>query len=240
MDALIRTCRLAAHSSSCSDREGGGSRRASLRNAQILVVFKNHTEYGHQTEACLPKLRQRLLIGPLRVGARQGDWPGARRLFPGRVRFGRVANFNFCKRAFRNRQYLCSPLRWPALRIASRLPPDRRPIDDCLRKVRDCLAVLQPHGSSYGALIPVSDVKTVAVGHLEIVPTMCRNDRRSDPKSRQPSSDHIGINWFLAIPIETERADMERLVEVADHMSQHPKCLPLAQGRRALVWSSVA
>src|SRR5271165_1834337 len=71
---------------------GGGSRRASLRNAQILVVFKNRTECSRQTEACLPQLRQRLLIGPLRVGARQGDWPGARRLFPGRVRFGRVAN----------------------------------------------------------------------------------------------------------------------------------------------------
>ena len=69
---------------------------------------------------------------------------------------------------------------------------------------------------------------------------MCRNDRRSDPKVRQPSSDHIGINWFLAIPIEIERADTERLVKVADHMSQHPKCLPLAQDRRALVWSSVA
>src|SRR5271166_3419943 len=69
---------------------------------------------------------------------------------------------------------------------------------------------------------------------------MCRNDRRPNPKVRQSCSYHIGINRFLAILVEIERTDMQRLVDVADHMSQHPQRLPLTQDRRALVWSSVA
>jgi hypothetical protein len=165
------------------------------------MVPEHKLQQRRKPEASLAELRERLLIGPGRVIAAEGDGPGALRSAVLASYLLAFPDVDSAQRVVGEWHDFGRPLRRPDLRVARRLPSSRRMIDDVVREVLDGFPfdTSQPHGTGDRAIVPIEDEKAFATAELEVIAALGRGDREADAEVWLSRADDIGIDDLVAL-----------------------------------------